>query len=260
MKETFENISLIVGWNRDIGRISPKVIDFLNEKLGGQSFFDMEPNGFFSLGGVTVEDDCIQFPESSFFYCQRINLMLFKSNQPNYDHYKFLNSLLDLTERYGQIKELYTINGMVSPIAHTLPRKIFAVSNLPKFQEILQNYNIEWLTWEGPPAISSFLLWIAQRRKISGLSLWLGVPFYLADTEDFQSIKLALSFFDQRFDLNLDLKELDVRIREQNEKIEQLMIEDKDINKYIGLLESGIDLKEEIQINLARKVYEYLRR
>ena len=29
--------SLIVGWQtRDIGKLGPKVIDFLNEKLGGQ--------------------------------------------------------------------------------------------------------------------------------------------------------------------------------------------------------------------------------
>lgn len=39
----FQNPSLIVGWNRDAGKVAPKVIDFLNEKIGGQQFCEIEP-------------------------------------------------------------------------------------------------------------------------------------------------------------------------------------------------------------------------
>ena len=255
-----ENPSIIVGWNGDIGKIAPGVIDFLNEKLGGHKFCSIEPNGFFSLGGVAVEGDYIRFPESTFYYGQRKDLMIFKSDQPDHNHYTFLNSVLDVPGHYGQIKELFTVSAMVSPIAHTSPRRIFAVFNQPELQEMLQDYNLKGLTWEGPPAISSFLLWIARRREIPGLSLWLEVPFYLAVIEDIEAIKLTLSFFDRRFNLNLDLGELDVRIREQNERIEQLRVENKEVNKYLGLLESGLGLKEEVQMKLAQKIYEYFKR
>ena len=268
MKRPFEftaqpelkNLSLIIGWNGDMGKVAPRVVNFLNEKIGGRKFCTIEPDGFFSLGGVSVEDDNIRFPESTFFYGQSKDLVIFKSDQPDYNHYAFLNSVLDIPGHYGQLKELFTISAMVSPIAHTTPRRIFAVFNQPELQEMLQSYNLKGLTWEGPPAISSFLLWIAQRREIPGLSLWPEVSFYLAPVEDLQAIKLTLSFFDQRFNLNLDLGELDVKIREQNEKIEQLRIEDKEINRYLGLLESGLGLKEEVQLKLAQKIYEYLKR
>jgi proteasome assembly chaperone (PAC2) family protein len=255
-----KNPSLIVGWNGDIGKVASGVVDFLNEKLGGYKFCSIKPDGFFSMAGVAVEGDYIQFPESIFFYGQRRDMVIFKSDQPDYDQYKFSNSVLDVPGHYDQIKELFTTSAMVSQIAHTAPRRIFAVFNQPELQGMLQSYNLEGLTWEGPPAISSFLLWIARKREIPGLSLWLEVPFYLAAIEDFQAIKLALSFFDRRFNLNLDLGEFDVRIREQNEKIEQLRIDNKEINKYLGLLESGFGLKEEVQLQLAQKIHQYLER
>jgi proteasome assembly chaperone (PAC2) family protein len=259
-KPELENPCLIVGWNRDTGKIAPVAINFLNEKLGGQRFCEIEPDRFFLLGGVSVEDDCIQFPESSFFYTQRNDLVIFKSDQPANDHYAFLNFVLDVPEHYGQIKELYTISGMASPIAHTSPRRILAVFNHPEFQETLKSYNLEGLTWEGPPAISSFLLWIARRRGIHGLSLWLEVPFYLAASEDPHAIRLAVSFVNQRFNLGLDLQELDVKIREQDEKIDRLRDENAEVNRYIGLLESGLGLKEEVQLKLAQKIHEHLKR
>jgi proteasome assembly chaperone (PAC2) family protein len=255
-----ENPSLIIGWNGDTGKISSETVSFLNKKLNNQKVFSLEPKGYFPLGGVAVEDNCIQFPESIFFCGQRKDLVFFKSDQPEFNHYDFLNSVLDAQNRHGLIKELYTINGMATSVVHTAPRKIFAVFNHPELQHMLQTYSLEGLTWQGPPAVSSFLLWIAQRQGIPGLSLWLEVPFYLASVEDFQAIKLALSFFDRRFNLKLDLSELDAKIREQNEKIEQLRDENKEVNKYLGLIESGLGLKEEVQLKLAQEVYEYFKR
>ena len=107
-------------------------------------------------------------------------------------------------------------------------------------------------------AISSYLLWIAQRRNIPGASLWPQIPFYLAASEDFQAIKLTLSFLDKRFNLGLDLAELDKEIRDQNKKLEQLRENDPEINRYIGMLESELSLSDEEQMELTIRVNEFL--
>jgi proteasome assembly chaperone (PAC2) family protein len=114
------------------------------------------------------------------------------------------------------------------------------------------------MTWEGPPAISSYLLWLAKRRGIPGVSLWPEIPFYLATREDPQAIKLTLSFLNRRFNLGLNLGEFDLEIRDQNEKIAQLRKENAEINGYINTLESGVRLDEEEQLKLAREIYELL--
>ena len=235
-----------------------KVIDFLNDKLAGKEIGEIKPSGFFSLGGATFKDDLIQSPESKFYACQKSDLLAFKSDAPEYEQYRFLNAVLDLARYHCKVKDLYTISGTVSLISHTSPRRLLTVFNQPEFQKQLQGYGLEDMTWKGPPAISSYLLWVAQKRGIPGMSLWPEVPFYLAAGEDPQGIKLTLSFLDRRFNLGLDFKELDEETERQQEKIARLRNENPETNKSIGLLERGLSLSEEEQMNLAKDVYQVL--
>jgi len=251
--------SLIVSWQtQDIGKLGSRVIDFLNEKLAGQEVAEIKPTGFFALGGVRFKNDLVQVQESKFWVCERNNLLIFKSDEPVFDHYKFLNAVLDFAEDHCRVKELYTISGAVSLVAHTNPRRILTVFNQSEFREKLQGYGLEDMTWEGPPAISSYLLWVAQRRGLSGVSLWPEIPFYLAAREDPQAIKLVLSFLNRRFSLGLNLEEFDLETSHQNEKIARLRNENAEIDKYISMLESGQSLDGEEQLKLTREIYELL--
>ncbi len=253
----FQSPSLIVGWQtQDIGKLGSQVIHFLIEKLGGQEIAEIKPLGFFPFGGVRFKDDLVQVPESKFWASGESNLLILKSDEPVFEHYQFLNSVLDFAEHHCHAKELYTINGAVSYTAHTNPRRIFTVFNHPELKNRLESDGLRDMTWGGPPAISSYLLWVARRRGISGASLWTEIPFYLATREDPQAIKLTLSFLNRRFDLGLDLGKFDLEIKYQNEKIAELRKENSEINKYISMLENGRGLDEEEQLKLAREVYE----
>ena len=255
------NPSLIVGWqSHDVGRLGSKTIHFLTERLGGQEIAEINPVGFFPLRGVAFKDDLIQVPQSKFWACEQSDLLVFRSEEPKYEWYKFLNAVLDFAQHYCHIRELYTISGTVSLSAHTTPRRILAVYNQPEFQKTLQYYGLEDMTWEGPPAISSYLLWVADRRGIPGVSLWPEIAFYLASGEDPAAIKLTLSFLDSRFNLGLNLEEFDFKIGKQNEKIALLRADNAEINEYINQLETGLTLNEEEQVKLARAVYEILER
>jgi proteasome assembly chaperone (PAC2) family protein len=184
--------------------------------------------------------------------------LIFQSDEPVFQHHHFLSSVLDFVEYGCRANELYTLNGAVSLVAHTRPRRILAVFNQPAFQKGLSGYGLEDMTWEGPPAISSYLLWIAKGKGLPGVSLWPEIPFYLADREDPQAIKLVLSFLNRRFDLGLDLGGFDREISDQNERIARLRSEDVEIDKWITRLENGLQLDEEEQFKLTRKVYEIL--
>ena len=253
-----ENASLIVGWQEDAGKLGPKVIDYLNKHIKGSSFCEIEPVNFFPLGGVTIDNNIAQFPTSRFYAGTRKDLVLFQSPEPPYERCKFLTSVLDVAEHYCKIKELYTISGTISPIAHTSPRRLLAVFNQPEFQKKLRGYDLEDMTWEGPPALNSFLLWLAQRRGMPGVSLWPEVAFYLAATQDPRAAKVVLSFFDRKFDLGLDFAGFDSEIENQNEKLVLLRREEPQIDRYIHSLEIGIGLNEEEQLRLAKTVTDFL--
>jgi len=251
--------SLIVSWRtRDIGKLGSKVIDFLNEKLGSEEIAEINPSGFFAFGGAQFKNDLVQVQESKFFSSERNNLLIFQSDEPAFQHHHFLSSVLDFAEYYCQANELYTLSGAASLVAHTRPRRILAVFNQSALQGRLKGYDLEDMTWEGPPVISSYLLWIAKGKGLPGVSLWPEIPFYLADREDPQAIKLALSFLNRRFDLGLGLEGFDKEISNQNERIARLRSEDVEIDKYITRLETGLQLDEEEQLKLTSKVYEIL--
>ena len=253
-----ENASLIVGWQQDAGKLGPKVIDYLNSHIKAKIFCEIEPVNFFPLGGVAIENDIAQFPISRFYAGTRKDLVLFESTEPPHERYRFLNTVVDVAEHYCKIKKLYTVSGTLSAIAHTSPRRLMAAFNQPEFHRRLRDYELEDMTWEGPPAINSFLLWLAQKRGIPGVSLWPDVVFYLAATEDLRTAKVVLSFFNHKFDLGLDLTELDLEIKDQSEKLALLRREEPQIDIYIRTLEVGMSLNEEEQLKLARGVTEFL--
>lgn len=260
-----ESSSLVVGWSEDAGKLGTKVADYLNKKLGGEEFGEIEPADFFPLGGVSVEDDVAQFPESKFYWCREKHLVILKSNQPGSEWHRFLNSVLDVAEDYCHAKELYTIGGMVSLAAHTSPRELLAVANSPEMREILSQYDLargfDYETAPGQrPTLSSFLLWVAKRRKVAAASLWVPIPFYLVAAEDPRAWRKTVEFLDRRFGLGIDLGDLDEDVARQDEKIAELRSRSSEVDSYIRKLESNLGLTEEENEKLVKEVAEFLRR
>jgi proteasome assembly chaperone (PAC2) family protein len=254
-----QNASLIVGWQtHDVGKLGAGVIDFLNDKLGGNEIGRIKPLDFFSLGGVAIKDDIARMLGGKFFACEKYSILLCKSDEPEDEWHSFIKFVLDVAQHSFEIKDLFTVNGNPSLIPHTQSRRILTVFNQKEFGEGFQKYGLLGMSYEGPPAMSSFLLWMARRRNISGASIWIDVPFYLTPLDDPLAQKSVLAFFNQRFDLGIDLKEYDIKIEEQNKNIELLREKQPEINRYLSLLESGIALEADDQLKLTKQIYELL--
>ena len=248
------NPALIIGWDHDAGRISPTVIEYLNSRMNVESFCKIEPEQFFSLDGVAIERNIAVFPESRFFYSRNYNVVLFKSTEPQFEQHAFLNAVLDVAQHYCKARELFTVNATISSIAHTGSRVISAVFNQPTILNRFSGSQLKNMTWQGPPAISSYLLWLAGERGIPAISLWTEIPFYLAAVEDFLAVKETLRFLSETLNLDLNLKELDHQAGLQNQKIEHLRAKDAEIDNSIASLESGLELTEQQQMDLIKKV------
>lgn len=259
-----QNPSLVVGWGADAGKLGARVTDYLNKKLGGQSFCEIEPVEFSPLAGVTIDDDLIQFPETKFYSCPRNDLVILSSDPPSNEWYKFLNLILDIAERYCQVKELYTIGGTVSLGAHTTPRELLGTFNSLELKKALSQYNLARnLDYETPPGqrptVNSFLLWVAKRRNIPGVSLWVPIPFYLVAVDDPKAQKMMLEFFEQRFELRIDFSDLDAEISRQNERIAQVRTRLPEIDQYITRLESNLRLSDDENERLVKEIERFLR-
>jgi proteasome assembly chaperone (PAC2) family protein len=256
--------SLVLGWSEDMGNLGRKATGYLNRKLKGREFAEIEPEDFFSLGGVAIEGNLARFPESKFYACQEHELVVFQSGSPGAEWYKFLNSVLDVAEHHCRVKELYTIGAMISVSAHTAPRQLLAVVNSAEMKEVLSQYDLtrdlDYQTSPGErPTLNAFLLWIAKERNIPGVSLWVPIPFYLAAMEDAQAQKKVLSFLNERLDLKIDFSDLDRDIREQNEQLARARSRFPQIDDYINRLESNLMLSEEENGELIKKIEDFLK-
>jgi len=263
-KPKLQSSSLVLGWSEDIGNLGRKATGYLNRKLKGREFAEIEPEDFFSLGGVAIEGNLARFPESKFYACQEQELVVFQSDSPGAEWYKFLNSVLDVAEHHCRVKELYILGAMVSFSAHTAPRELLAVVNSAEMKEVLSQYDLTRdLDYQTPPGerptLNAFLLWIAKERNIPGVSLWVPIPFYLAAMEDAQAQKKVLSFLNERLDLKIDFTDLDQEIREQNEQLARARSRFPQIDDYINRLESNLMLSEEENGELIKKIEDFLK-
>lgn len=259
-----EQASLVVSWSADASSLGAKVTDYLNKKLGGRSFCEIEPVEFFPLGGVSVDANLVEFPESKFYACPEKELVIFKSTPPSHDWYKFLSLILDVAENYCHVKELYTFLGMVSLGAHTAPRELLGIFNSAEMKEALGKYNLAGgFDFETPPGqrptLNAFLLWAAKRRNIPAVNLLVPVPFYLVAGDDPRSQRRVLDFFNLRFGLGLDFSDLDEDIRQQDQVIAEMRSSFPDIDEYIGKLESNLRLSAEEHQKLVKGIGKFLK-
>jgi len=197
------SLSLVVGWEKDSGVLGATVIEYLNKKLKGQEFGEIEVSRFFSLDGVAVENKVVQFPRNRLYACEKKSLLLFAGDPPQHEWYAFLTALIDVAQTHAGVKEIYTVGGMAGLNAHTVPRELFAVFSSAEMKERLSAYHswrdMDYQTPAGQrPTFNSFLMWAARRRGIQSVSLWVPIPFYLISAGDAQARKIVLEFFDQR--------------------------------------------------------------
>jgi predicted ATP-grasp superfamily ATP-dependent carboligase len=241
-----------------------RCIDYLVKKLGCREFGEILPEGFFPMAGVVVEDDVAQFPESKFYVCDEHNLLIFKSNTPRSDWARFINTVLNVAQRDCAVQEIYTVGAMVSYAAHTIPRPLVSIVNLPAMKETLYPFgvmsNADYETPPGQkPTLNSYLLWIARQRDIPGANMWVPVPYYFVPFDDPRAYRRVAEFFNVRFNLGMEFGDLDAEITAQDQRINELYARSPEIESYVRKLEVGQPLDGEESEKLAQAMAEFLK-
>jgi len=245
---------LLAHWSEDAGEVSWRVCSYLKKHFSFKECAEIDPLGFFSLGGVEIKKDILCFPQAKFYSIDDQDLLVFQGSQPYTKRYRFLTTILDIAEKFN-LQGVYTVGGIVSMIPHTNERKMIAIVNAPELKEGLAGYDLDMgLDYQGNASMSGFLLWVARERKIPAVSFWVNVPFYLTNNADPKANKAMLSFLNQRFGMGVDLKELDKEIEIQEERISRLRKNNQEVDEYIARLELNVGLSQQEVEKLAEEV------
>ena len=248
-KPELSDSTLLVCWDDDAGRLGTNVFNHLSSNILLTPFAEIEPTDYFSLSGVAVERDIALFPESKFFYYQEKNLVIFKSSLPRNEWHRFINSVLEIAETICSAKQIVTIGGMVAMSSHTTPRVLMATVNDPEVKTTLNPEDVGLtMDYETPagqrPTMSSYLLWAAIQRKMAGMSLWVPVPFYLVNIDDFRACRRVLEFLDQKLQIGLNMKNINEATSEQNKKMIEILKSFPELIEIFHKLETNITLNQ----------------
>ena len=263
-KPKMRNPTLVVGWEADAARLGSSVTEYLIKNLNAQSFCEIDPVEFFPLNGVAVENDVVQFPQSTFYASTEHDLIIFQSTIPRYKWQKFFNLIIDLAQQYCRVKELYTIGGMITLAAHTVPRESWATFNSLPIKKALSSFQLSReLDFETPPGgrptLNSFLLWVAKSRDLPGANIWVPVPFYLITVYDAEATRKVLTFLDSKLSLSLDFSDVENSIAQEKERLERLRESSPEMDSYFSKLETNLRLSEEEHESLVKAVEDCLK-
>lgn len=263
-KEVFTRSRLLVCWRDNAGGLETSVTRHIIGGMGGREFCSIDPSIFFTLEGVQIQNDIATMPSSRFYRCSE-ELIVLESDSPQVEWYRFLSLLLDGACREFKVQEIYTVGTVLSAHSHTSPRELYSICNSTAMKDSLKSCRIkrelEYQSSPGTrPSLSSYLIWEAARRDLSGVNLWITVPFYLAGVGDPRALKAVLDFFNKRLDLGLSLEDIKKAINSQSVKLAALQAQSPQADDSIRKLETNMALNEEESMILLNEVDAFFAR
>jgi len=264
-KPSFTNGSFVVTWADDAGDLGSGIFDYLRNKLDMYEFADIDPSCFFSLRGVPVIHNVAQFPQCKLYCCDRKKTAFLLSSAPKSNWYEFLNTILTIARDALNAASIYTIGGMISLSAHTLPPSLLLSANSAEFKNRLLRLGLtRSRDFETPPGqrptLSSYLMWLAQKQGINAANIWIPISFYMVNAIDPRACKKSVEFLDALLELDLTMNDLTEDIEAQDNKIREIRLAYPEIEASIIRLENNMGLDEEESENLIKMMTSLLRK
>jgi len=221
-----KNPFMVAAWP-GMGGVAIVAARYLKEKLGAQEFGSIEPEEFFDMSGILIEDSIvkdIEFPESKFYVWESgggNDLIIFIGEaQPLMKGYTLANLVFDVAQRF-KVKRLYTFAAAPTHIHHTKRPRVLAVATKPELTRKLKGYDVTLLGQGTISGLNGLLLAVAKAKKIDGICLLAEIPIYTTHIANPRSSKAVLQVFSQMTGLEIDLSDIDNWATETDKEVEE---------------------------------------
>jgi hypothetical protein len=261
------------GWN-DAGEAASGALATISEMLAVRTFAAIDPEEFFDFQVTrpTVRfdragDRRINWPENQFSWAPvpatGRDVIVLNGTEPNLRWRAFTRGITDLATRLGADR-VVTLGALQVDVPHTRPAPLSGHASDP---HLATQLGLRHSDYEGPTGITAVLHEACVSAGLEAISMWVGVPIYLAATPYLASA-LALAERTVRL-LGTDLS-LDRLAREaaaQRDDIAELLTEDEDLAEYVRELEIRTDADDTAELpastvsgdELAAELERYLR-
>ncbi len=263
-------IAAFEGWN-DAGNAASHAIDHLARVWNAQEYGALDPEEYhdFQVNRPTISrlpsgERVIAWPGTVISTCAAVSnadrrISLARGIEPSTRWRQFCNELLDFAEDL-EVTTLITCGALLVDVPHTRPLPTFVTSEEP---EARRRYGLEPSDYEGPTGIVGVLGHEAALRGITVLSMWVGVPHYVAHPPSPKATVALMGQLERLIGFPVDLGNLPDDAAAWQRGADELAEDDDEIAQHVQQLEALLDetsLPEASGDAIAAEFERFLRR
>jgi proteasome assembly chaperone (PAC2) family protein len=236
---------LIAAWP-GVGNVAMIAATYLKDRLGAKELGEIDPAGFFDLGGVFIRDNIVdppEFPESRFYYSRgrdggRDVIIFIGQAQPAAASYEYAGLVLDVAERFG-VKRAYSLAAALTEYHPDRPRVLGAASS-PELLEALRQLDVVMAGDFYVAGMNGLLVGVAASRGIEGVCLLGETVKYAAKMANPRSALAVLEVLTRLLGCEIDMSELEGHAVTAEKQIREL----------------GNEMKREFLQNFTKPIWE----
>jgi hypothetical protein len=243
------------GWN-DAGECATLALDAIRRGTGAEAFADVDAEEFYDFQqtrpSVRTGSDgsrVLDWPRTTAHAAPveggRGDLVIVTGAEPNLRWRSYADAIVALA-RSLRVGLVVTVGALQVDVPHTRPVPITLTSGDAALGAELA---LSPSTYEGPTGITGVLHAAAAAAGLPALSMWAGVPHYLAGTPYLRGgrvlaeriaevVGLTSGSGDVRPPLDAPLARLAREAAEQNDEIAELIAHDDELEEYVEELEA----------------------
>lgn len=242
-------IAAFTGWN-DAGEAASAAVATLRRTLDATPFATMEPEEFYDfqvtrptvqiVDGGTRE---LRWPEPTWSFAslpvgdESRDVVLFEAAEPNLRWRSFAATIVEFAQNLG-VELVVTLGALQVDVPHTRPVPITANTTDPVLAGRLA---LRPSRYEGPTGIVGVLHHRCTEAGLAALSMWAGVPLYLAGAEYLPATVALLEQVTTVSGAELPIAEVVREAAAQQDEIAAAVAEDPELAAWIGELEERAD-------------------
>jgi hypothetical protein len=240
-------IAAFEGWN-DAGEAASTALDTIRQGLRAQTFATIDPEEFFDFQAVRPQvrfnDDgerTIHWPRSRLSWAQLPgtdrHLVILDGPEPNLRWRTYSGIVTELAGRLG-VELAISVGALQVDTPHTRPVPVTAVTADP---DLAADLGLPASSYEGPTGITGVLHHALGLSGIPAVSVWAGVPHYLAATAYAPGSLALAEHVAGLLSADLPLSELARDAAGQADDIAEIVAEDEELADYVTELEARAD-------------------
>lgn len=244
------------GWN-DAGDVATATIEHLAlswearqiAEIGGDDFFDYLDQRPIVKHAAGVSRT-VEWPRIVVSVCRPDgfphDVLLVRGPEPALKWRRFASEFVDLVDTL-EVSQVVLLGAYLADVPHTRP---VPLTGTAFSRQRVDGMGVRASDYEGPTGMSGVLQQLLTEAGVPALSLWAGVPHYVASPPNPRGTEAVLSWLSENLGLAVPMDVLRVQSRTWAEKVDVAAAEDEDLRDYIQSLEDRMDEENGITVGV----------